>query len=124
MVGAARRAAHAGNRRLDALVRIRDHQPDAGAPPALGPAQELEPEGLGLRRAERHAAHLTAAGAVERDGDGHRDRDDAAGFAHLHVGGIDPQIGPLPGRSGLGAPLPNPTGQSLDRPLEEGQPGK
>jgi hypothetical protein len=33
-----------------------------------------------------------------------RHRDDAAGLAHLHVGGVDPQIRPIP----------------LDRPIEEG----
>jgi hypothetical protein len=97
-------AEHAGDRGLDAFVRIRDHQLDAGEPPPLELAQELDPEGLGLRRADRHAEHLAAAVGVDRDRDGHRDRDDSAGFAHLHVGGVDPEIGPI----------------ALDRPLEEG----
>jgi hypothetical protein len=48
-------AEHAGERGLDALVGIRDHQLDAGEPAALEPTQEREPEGLGLR-ADRHAS--------------------------------------------------------------------
>ena len=67
-------------------------------------AQELGPEGLGLRGADVHAEHLAAAVAVDADGDDHGDRDDAAVLAHLHVGGVDPEIGPV----------------AFDRPVEEG----
>lgn len=44
--------------------------------------------------------HLPAAVAVDADGD----QDDAASVAHLHVGRVDPRIGPV-------AP---------DRPVEKG----
>ena len=90
-------------RSLDALMGIRDHQLDAGEPTALELAQELDPEGLGLGGADRHAEHLAPAVGVDRDRDGHRDRDDAPGLAHLHVGRIDPEVRPV----------------ALDRPLEE-----
>ena len=83
---------------------IRDHQLDAAQAAALELAQELDPEGLGLRGADRHAEHLAPAVGVDADRDDHRDRDDAPGLAHLHVGRVDPEIGPV----------------ALDRPLEEG----
>jgi hypothetical protein len=51
-----------------------------------------------------HAQHLAPAVAVDADRDDHGDRDDAAGLAHLQVGGVDPEIGPV----------------ALDRPVEEG----
>ena len=80
---------------LQALVVVGDHQLHA-AQPAPGPrAQELGPEGLGLRRADRHAQDLAAALVVDGHSHGHRDRDDASGLAHLHVGGVEPQIGPV-----------------------------
>ena len=47
------RAEHPGDRRLDALVGIRDHQLDPGQAAPLEPTQELDPEGLGLGGAER-----------------------------------------------------------------------
>ena len=96
-------AEHPRDRRLDALVRIRDHELDPGQATALQLAQELDPERLGLRGADRHAEDFAAAVGVDRDGEGHGDRDNAPGLAHLHVGGVDPQIGPV----------------ALDRPLEE-----
>ena len=67
-------------------------------------AQEGRPEGLGLGRPDVHAEHLAPAVAVDADGDDHRDGDDAAGLADLHVGRVDPEIGPV----------------ALDRPVEEG----
>ena len=60
--------------------------------------------GLGFRGADVHAEHLAPAVAVDADGDDHRHRDDAAVLAHLHVGGVDPQIGPV----------------AFDRAVEEG----
>jgi hypothetical protein len=97
-------AEHAGDRCLDALVRIRDHQFDPGQAAALQLAQEVDPEGLGLRHADGHAEHLTPAVGVDRDGDGHCHGDDTSGLAHLHVGGVNPEIGPV----------------AFDRALEEG----
>ena len=38
---------------------------------------------------------LAAALVVDGHSHGHRDRDDASGLAHLHVGGVEPQIGPV-----------------------------
>jgi hypothetical protein len=60
------------------------HQLDPGQAAALEPAQELDPEGLGRRDAARHAEHLTATVGVGGNRDGHRDRDDTPGRAHLH----------------------------------------
>ena len=83
---------------------IGDDQLDAAqaAPGQL--AQELRPEGLGLGGADLHAQHLAPAVAVDADGDDDGDRDDAAVAAHLQVGGVDPEIGPV----------------AFDRPVEEG----
>ena len=67
-------------------------------------AQERGPERLGLGGADVHAENFAPAVAVDADRDDHRDRDDAAVLAHLHVGGVDPQIGPV----------------ALDRAVEEG----
>ena len=79
-------------------------QLDAAQAAAGELAQEGGPEGLGLGGADVHAEHLAPAVAVDADRDDHRDRDDAAVLAHLHVGGVDPEIGPV----------------ALDRPVEEG----
>ena len=49
--------------------------PAEAAAPEL--AQELDPEGLGLGGAHRHAEHLAPAVGVDRDGDGHCARDDS-----------------------------------------------
>ena len=66
-------------------------------------AQDVGPERLRLRRPDAHAEHLTPAVGVDADGDDHRDRDDAAGLPHLHVGRVDPQVRPV----------------ALQRPLQE-----
>ena len=68
-------------------------------------AQEVGPEGLGLRRADRQAQHLAPAVAVDADRDDHRDRDDVTVAARLHIGRVQPDIGPL----------------ALQRPVEEGR---
>ena len=78
---------------LQAFVVVGDHQLHAAQAAPGEAAQELGPEGLGLRRADRHAQHLAPALVVDRDGD--RDRDDASGLAHLHMGRVEPQIGPV-----------------------------
>ena len=95
---------HLGDGGLDALVGVGDDQLDAAqaAPGEL--AQEGRPEGLGLGGADIHAQHLAPAVGVDADGDDDGDRDDAAGLADLHVGRVDPQVGPV----------------ALDRPVEEG----
>jgi len=83
--------------KLDALVSIGDDQLDAAQAATGEAAQEVGPEGLGLRRADRHAEHLAPTVAVDPDGDGNgnRDRDDATVLADLEVGGVDPQIRPV-----------------------------
>jgi len=86
------------------FVSVGDHQLDAAQAAAGHLAQELRPEGLRLGGADVHAQHLPAAVGVHADGDRHRHGDDPAGLAHLHVGGVDPQIRPL----------------AFDRPLQEG----
>src|SRR5215471_12697217 len=77
-----------GDGSLQALMGIRDNQLDATktAPGEL--AQEVGPEDLGLRGADRQAQHLAPAVAIDADRDNHRDRDDATVAARLHVGGI------------------------------------
>ena len=79
-------------------------QLDAAQAAAGQLAQELGPEGLGLGGADVHAQHFAPAVAVDADGDDDGDRDDAAVLADLHIGGVDPEIGPV----------------ALDRPVEEG----
>ena len=86
---------HLGHGGLDALVGIGHDQLDAAQAAAGELAQERRPEGLGLGGANIHAEDLATAVTVDADRDDHRDRDDAAILAHLHIGGIDPQIRPV-----------------------------
>jgi len=66
--------------------------------------EEGRPEGLGFGRADIHAKTFPPAIGVDANGDNDGDRDDAAVLPDLHVGRVDPQIGPI----------------ALDRPVEEG----
>ena len=84
-----------GHRGLQTLVVVGDHELDAAQTAPGQRAQELGPEGLGLRRADRHAQDLAAALVVDGHSHSHRDRDDASGLAHLHISRIQPQIGPV-----------------------------
>jgi hypothetical protein len=54
--------------------------------------QERGPECFGFGGANVHAKHIAAAMAVDAHPDNHRNRDDTAVLAHLHVGGVDPQM--------------------------------
>src|SRR5467141_3166384 len=74
---------------------IRDDELDAPQTAPREFAQEVGPEGLGFRRADRQAQHLAPAIAIDADRDDHRDRDDVAVAARLHIGRIQPDIGPL-----------------------------
>jgi hypothetical protein len=74
---------------------IRDHQLDAAQAPTRELAQEVGPEGLGLRRADLHAQHLAPAVAVDAHRDDDRDRYDTPVAARLHVSGVQPDIGPV-----------------------------
>jgi hypothetical protein len=66
------------DRGLQPFMRVRDHQLDAAQAAASELAQELGPEGLGLRGADVQPEHLAAAITVDTDRDDGRDRDDAA----------------------------------------------
>ena len=74
---------------LQTLVVVGDHQLHAAQPAPGQRAQELGPEGLGLRGTDRHAEHLAPALVVDRN------RDDAPGLAHLHISRVQPEIGPV-----------------------------
>jgi hypothetical protein len=86
---------HLGDGGLDALMGVRDDQLDAAQAAAGELAQERRPECLSLRRSNVHAENFAPAIAVDADRDDHRDRHDAPLLAHLHVGGVDPQIRPV-----------------------------
>jgi len=74
---------------------VRDHQLDATQAPPGKSAQKLGPERLGLGGTNGHPEHLASAIAVDGHSNNHRDRDDATIFAGLHVGRIQPKIGPV-----------------------------
>ena len=74
---------------------IRDDEFDAAQAASCQLAQEVGPEGLGFRGADRQAQHLTPAVAVDADRDDHRDRDDVAVATRLHIGRVQPDIGPF-----------------------------
>ena len=95
---------------------VGDHQLDASQPAPRQTAQELGPEGLGLRGADRHAQDLAAALVVDRHRKGDGDRDDAPGLAHLHVGGVQPQVGPV----ALQGPLEEAVDLVVDLPAQPG----
>jgi hypothetical protein len=91
-----------GDRGLEALVGVGDHQLHPGQAAADQAAQELPPERLGLGRAHVQAENLALAGLVHAVGDHHRSMlDPPAGADLLHLG-IQPQVrvgdlqGPLP----------------------------
>src|SRR5512144_2050348 len=85
-----------GDGGLQAFMGVGDHQLDTAQAAAGELAQEARPEGLGLRRADIHPQNL--APAVRVDGDRNDDGDGdntAVPTTSLHVGGVDPQIGPI-----------------------------
>src|SRR3984957_14460126 len=69
-----------------------------------GAFQEVRPEGLGFRRANAEPNDLAPSFGVGGHSDYRGDRDDASALAHLQVGRIQPQIGPV----------------AFERPFEEG----
>jgi hypothetical protein len=85
-------------------VGVGDDELYASEPSAGELAQERRPERLGFGRADVQAQHLPPAVAVRphRHDDG--DRHDPALLAHLHIGGVDPEVRPI----------------ALDRPVEKG----
>jgi len=69
---------------------IGDHQLGAAQATARQRAEKVEPEGLGLRGADRHAEDLAPAVAVDANGAEYGDRDDAPGLTDLQIGGVKP----------------------------------
>jgi hypothetical protein len=76
---------------------VGDDQLDASQPASRQALQKARPEGLGLRGADVQPDDLASAVAVGGHSDYCRDRDNAAAFALLQVGGVEPQIRPLAG---------------------------
>ena len=76
-------------------MRVGDDELDAAQAPPSQLAQELAPESLGFRGADVEAQDFASPVAVDADGDDDRGRDDAAGAADLHVGRVEPNIGPV-----------------------------
>ena len=64
------------------------------SPRAVSERRNCGPERLGFRRPDRHAEHLAASVRIDANSDYHGNGDDPAALAHLHVGGVDPQVGP------------------------------
>ena len=93
-----------GDRRLDAQMGVGDHELDAAQPAKGQLSQEAGPECFGFRSANVHAQHLAPPVCVHAHRDDHGDRCDAMILPHLHIGGVDPDIGPF----------------ALDGPLQEG----
>ena len=91
---------------LQDIVRVRDHELDAAQAASGQALQEVRPEeGLGFPAGQCRArrSHQPSFG-VGGHSSYRRDRDDASALAHLQVGRIQPQIGPV----------------AFERPFEEG----
>ena len=89
------RLQHLRNGRLQPLVVVGDDELHPAQAATRQRAQEVRPEGLGLRGPDRHPEDLALALGAHRDGDYHGDRNDPPGLARLHVGRVDPQIRPV-----------------------------
>src|SRR5271166_1615645 len=76
-------------------MRVRDDKlhPAQAAAPEL--SQKIGPEGLGLGGTDVHPQDLSPAIAVHTNSHNHRHGDDAPVLAHFHIGGVDPEIGPV-----------------------------
>lgn len=73
---------------------VGDHQLHPAQAAVGEAAQELGPEGFGLRGTCGHAQHLALAVLVDPHGDYHGTADDPPALADLEVGRIEPEIGP------------------------------
>ena len=56
-------------------------------------AQEVGPEDLGFP--DRHAKNFAPTVTVDADGDDDDDPSDTAGPPNLHLGRVDPEVGPV-----------------------------
>ena len=108
LIGVSQRAAHEvdaaappggaenlGDGGLQPLMGVGDDELDAAQAPPRQLAQEFVPERSGFRGADVAAERLAPAVAVDADGDDDRGRDDAPAPTHLHVGGVQPDVGPV-----------------------------
>ena len=75
---------------------VGDDQLDAAQAAPGQAAQELHPERLGLAMAGGHAEHLAPAVGINADGDNDGGGDDAVVAPDLDVGGVQPDIRPIP----------------------------
>ena len=89
------RVHHLADGCLDALVRVRRDEFDAAQSATGELAQESRPEGLGLGGADIHAQHFATPVVVDADGENDGDGDDAIVLTNLHVGRVDPDVGPF-----------------------------
>ena len=85
------------DRRLDPLIGVVLDELDAAQAPAAELAQKLGPERLGLRGADVHAEHLAPAVGVDPNGDDRRDGPMRWLQRSLHVGRVEPDVGPVAG---------------------------
>jgi hypothetical protein len=88
-------AEHARHRCLDAFMSVRDDELHAAQATPRQTAQEVSPERLRLRGADRHAEHLSPAVAVQADRIVSVAVTIAVGLADLQVRRVDPDIGPV-----------------------------
>ena len=94
----ARPREHRGDRPLEPLVCVADHQLHPREPPRHQAAQELRPEGPVLARAHIQPQDLPLAARAHADGDDHRHGEHAPILPHLEVGRIEPHIRVGPGQ--------------------------
>ena len=81
---------------FEAGMGIADHKLHAVETAGLQRAQEVRPESFCFRRADTKANDFPAALGIGGHGDYGRNRDDPPALALLEIGGIEPDIGPLP----------------------------
>lgn len=90
------RTQHSGDGALQSFMGVGDHQLHTAQTAASELAQKRDPERLRFGSADVQAEHFTPAILVDADGDDRCHRDDAPGLADLYVGGIEPEVGPIP----------------------------
>jgi hypothetical protein len=80
---------------LEPLVGVGHDQLHPGQAAAPQGAEEVQPERFRLGTAHRHVKDLAAAVGVHPNGDGDGHRHDPPGLPHLHVGRVQPEVGPI-----------------------------
>jgi hypothetical protein len=89
------RAQDPADRRLQTLMRVRDHQLGAAKASADEALQERRPEDLCLGWSDVQPNYFPFTLGAHRHSDYHRDRPDLTAFTLLEVGRIEPQIRPI-----------------------------